>query len=35
VLRAASRHRLQCPTIERLTAMIAARAGIPAPVYLR
>jgi 2-dehydropantoate 2-reductase len=28
VLRAAARHRLQCPTIERLTSVIAARAGI-------
>jgi 2-dehydropantoate 2-reductase len=35
VLRAAARHRLQCPTIERLTAMIAARAGVPAPVVPR
>jgi 2-dehydropantoate 2-reductase len=35
VLRAAARHRLQCPTIERLTTMIAARAGIPAPVVPR
>ncbi|HST54765.1 MAG TPA: ketopantoate reductase family protein [Solirubrobacteraceae bacterium] len=32
VLRAAARHGLQCPTIERLTAMIAQRAGVPAPV---
>jgi 2-dehydropantoate 2-reductase len=32
VLRAAARHDLGCPTIERLTGMIAARAGIPAPV---
>jgi 2-dehydropantoate 2-reductase len=32
VLRAASRHGLRCPTIERLTAMIADRAGIPAPL---
>jgi 2-dehydropantoate 2-reductase len=32
VLRAAARHGLHCPTIERLVAMIAARAGIPAPV---
>jgi 2-dehydropantoate 2-reductase len=32
VLRAAARHRLQCPTIERLVATIAARAGVPAPV---
>ena len=29
VLRAAARHGLQCPTIERLVAMIATRAGIP------
>jgi 2-dehydropantoate 2-reductase len=35
VLRAASRHRLRCPTIERLTLMIAARAGIPAPIAAR
>jgi 2-dehydropantoate 2-reductase len=32
VLRAAARHAIACPTIERLVAMIAARAGIPAPV---
>ena len=32
VLRAAARHDLQCPTIERLVGMIAARAGVPAPV---
>jgi 2-dehydropantoate 2-reductase len=32
VLRAAARHGIQCPTIERLVAMIAARAGMPAPV---
>ena len=32
VLRAAARHGLRCPTIERLVQMIAARAGIPAPV---
>lgn len=31
VLRAAARHDLGCPTIERLVAMIAARAGIPTP----
>jgi 2-dehydropantoate 2-reductase len=31
VLRAAARHGLRCPTIERLAEMIAARAGIPAP----
>ena len=35
VLRAAARHRLQCPTIERLTAIIAARAGVSAPVVPR
>jgi 2-dehydropantoate 2-reductase len=35
VLRAAARHDLQCPTIERLVALIAARAGIPAPVISR
>ena len=29
VLRAAARHGLQCPTIERLVAMIAARAEVP------
>jgi 2-dehydropantoate 2-reductase len=32
VLRAAARHGLQCPTIARLTRMIAARAGIEAPL---
>jgi 2-dehydropantoate 2-reductase len=32
VLRAAARHDLQCPTIERLVAMIAARAEVPIPV---
>jgi 2-dehydropantoate 2-reductase len=32
VLRAAARHGLQCPTIERLVDMVAARAGVPAPV---
>jgi 2-dehydropantoate 2-reductase len=31
VLRAAARHRIACPTIERLSAQIAARAGVPAP----
>jgi 2-dehydropantoate 2-reductase len=35
VLRAAARHGLQCPTIERLVALIAARAGVPAPVVAR
>jgi 2-dehydropantoate 2-reductase len=32
VLRAAARHGIECPTIERLVGLIAARAGIPAPV---
>jgi 2-dehydropantoate 2-reductase len=31
VLRAAARHGIECPTIERLVAMIAARAGVPSP----
>jgi 2-dehydropantoate 2-reductase len=31
VLRAAARHRIECPTIERLVAMIATRAGIASP----
>jgi 2-dehydropantoate 2-reductase len=31
VLRAAARHGIACPTIERLVAMVAARAGIPSP----
>jgi 2-dehydropantoate 2-reductase len=31
VLRAGRRHGIACPTIERLSAIIAARAGIPAP----
>jgi 2-dehydropantoate 2-reductase len=31
VLRAAARHGLPCPTIERLVVTIAARAGVPAP----
>jgi 2-dehydropantoate 2-reductase len=35
VLRAAARHGLRCPTIERLTALIAERAGIPLPAVLR
>jgi ketopantoate reductase len=35
VLRAAARHGLQCPTIERLVVMIAERAGIPAPLVAR
>jgi 2-dehydropantoate 2-reductase len=32
VLRAADRHGLECPTIERLVGLIAARAGMPSPV---
>jgi 2-dehydropantoate 2-reductase len=32
VMRAAARHGLQCPTIERLVEMIAARAGIAPPL---
>jgi 2-dehydropantoate 2-reductase len=32
VLRAAARHGLACPTIERLVATIAQRAGVPAPL---
>jgi 2-dehydropantoate 2-reductase len=35
VLRAAARHELECPTIERLVVMIAVRAGIPAPLVAR
>jgi 2-dehydropantoate 2-reductase len=35
VLRAAARHDLPCPTIERLVALIATRAGVPAPVVPR
>ena len=31
VLRAGRRHRVECPTIARLTALIADRAGIPTP----
>jgi len=32
VLRAGARHGVPCPTIERLVAMVAARAGVPVPV---
>jgi len=32
VLRAAARHGIECPTIERLVGMVAVRAGVPAPV---
>jgi 2-dehydropantoate 2-reductase len=32
ILRAAARHGLRCPTIERLVLMIAERAGVPAPL---
>ncbi len=35
VLRAGARHGLRCPTIERLVALIAARAGVPVPVLAR
>jgi 2-dehydropantoate 2-reductase len=35
VLRAAARHGVPCPTIERLVARIAARAGVPAPIPAR
>jgi 2-dehydropantoate 2-reductase len=31
VLRAADRHGLECPTIERLVGLIATRAGVPSP----
>lgn len=31
VLRAGARHGVECPTIERLVAMISARAGVPLP----
>ncbi|HEY2398593.1 MAG TPA: 2-dehydropantoate 2-reductase [Solirubrobacteraceae bacterium] len=31
VLRAAARHGLECPTIERLVGLIAVRAGLPSP----
>ena len=32
VLRAGARHGISCPTIERLAAAVAERAGLPAPV---
>jgi 2-dehydropantoate 2-reductase len=35
VLRAAALHGIECPTIERLVAMIAARAGMPSPADTR
>jgi ketopantoate reductase len=35
VLRAAARHGIQCPTIGRLVAMIATRAGVPLPAIAR
>jgi 2-dehydropantoate 2-reductase len=35
VLRAATRHGLECPTIERLVAMIADRAGMSPPLLAR
>ncbi len=34
VLRAGARHGLDCPTIERLVTMIAARAGVPLPAVV-
>jgi len=34
VLRAGARHSVSCPTIERLVAMIAARAGVPSPAVV-
>jgi 2-dehydropantoate 2-reductase len=34
VLRAAARHGIRCPTIERLVGMIATRAGVPSPVLV-
>ncbi len=33
VLRAAARHHISCPTIERLVLMIAECAGVPAPIW--
>jgi 2-dehydropantoate 2-reductase len=35
VLRGAARHGIACPTIERLVATIASRAGVPAPTLPR
>jgi 2-dehydropantoate 2-reductase len=35
VLRAAARHEIACPTIERLVALIVRRTGMPAPVVAR
>jgi 2-dehydropantoate 2-reductase len=35
VLRAAARHGIECPTIERLVGMVAARAGVSLPVVAR
>lgn len=35
VLRAAARHDIDCPTVERLVAVIAERAGIQAPIVAR
>ncbi len=35
VLRAAARHGMECPTIERLVGMIAKRVGVPAPIPAR
>jgi 2-dehydropantoate 2-reductase len=35
VLRAAARHGIECPTIERLVGLIAARADVPVPAIAR
>jgi 2-dehydropantoate 2-reductase len=35
VLRAAARHGVECPTVERLVASIVERAGVPAPAVAR
>jgi 2-dehydropantoate 2-reductase len=35
VLRAAARHGVECPTIERLVGTIAERVGVPAPIPVR
>jgi 2-dehydropantoate 2-reductase len=34
VLRAGARHGIECPTVERLAGMIAARAGVPSPAVV-
>lgn len=35
VLRAAARHGIECPTVERLVTTIVARAGVPSPAVAR